>query len=38
MRQPPNVILTGEVRDKEGMEQALAYAETGHLLFGNITC
>lgn len=31
MRQPPNVILTGEVRDKEGMDQALAYAETGHL-------
>jgi twitching motility protein PilU len=31
MRQAPNVILIGEIRDMEGMQQALAYAETGHL-------
>jgi len=28
MRQAPDVILIGEVRDMEGMKQALAYAET----------
>ena len=36
MRQAPNVILIGEVRDKEGMEQALAYAETGHLCLATL--
>ena len=36
MRQPPNVILIGEVRDKEGMDQALAYAETGHLCLATL--
>lgn len=36
MRQAPNVILIGEVRDKKGMEQALAYAETGHLCLATL--
>ena len=36
MRQAPNVILIGEVRDMEGMKQALAYAETGHLCLATL--
>jgi twitching motility protein PilU len=31
LRQAPDVILIGEVRSKETMEHALAFAETGHL-------
>lgn len=31
LRQSPDVILLGEVRDRESMEYAIAYAETGHL-------
>lgn len=31
LRQAPNVILIGEVRTRETMEQALTFAETGHL-------
>lgn len=31
LRQAPNVIVIGEVRSKETMEQALTFAETGHL-------
>lgn len=31
LRQAPNVILIGEVRDRETMEHALMFAETGHL-------
>lgn len=31
LRQAPDVILLGEVRDKTTMEYAVAYAETGHL-------
>lgn len=31
LRQAPDVILIGEVRDKETMEYAIAFAETGHL-------
>ncbi len=31
LRQAPDVILLGEIRDKETMEYAIAYAETGHL-------
>jgi twitching motility protein PilU len=31
LRQAPDVILVGEVRDREAMEYALSYAETGHL-------
>ncbi|MEZ5594029.1 MAG: PilT/PilU family type 4a pilus ATPase [Gammaproteobacteria bacterium] len=32
LRQAPDVILIGEVRDREAMEQAIAFAETGHLV------
>lgn len=31
LREAPNVIMMGEVRDQDTMQQALAYAETGHL-------
>ena len=31
LRQAPDVILMGEVRDRETMEHAIAFAETGHL-------
>ena len=31
LRQAPDVILVGEVRDAETMEHAIAFAETGHL-------
>lgn len=36
MRQAPDVILIGEVRDMEGMKNALAYAETGHLCLATL--
>ncbi|MDX1605031.1 MAG: PilT/PilU family type 4a pilus ATPase [Candidatus Competibacterales bacterium] len=32
LRQAPDVILVGEVRDRAGMEAAIAFAETGHLV------
>jgi twitching motility protein PilU len=31
MRQAPDMIVIGEIRDQETMQHALAYAETGHL-------
>lgn len=31
LRQAPDVIMIGEVRSRETMEQAIAFAETGHL-------
>ena len=31
LRQAPDVILIGEIRDAEAMEMAIAFAETGHL-------
>lgn len=31
LRQAPDVILLGEIRDREAMEYAIAFAETGHL-------
>ena len=31
LRQAPDVILMGEIRDRETMEHAIAFAETGHL-------
>ena len=31
LRQAPNVVMIGEVRDAETMRMALSYAETGHL-------
>ncbi|MDI1300211.1 PilT/PilU family type 4a pilus ATPase [Methylotenera sp.] len=36
MRQAPDVILIGEVRDMEGMKNAMAYAETGHLCLATL--
>jgi len=32
LRQAPNVILIGEIRTRETMEHAVAFAETGHLV------
>jgi len=34
LRQAPDVILIGEIRDTETMEHAIAFAETGHLCLG----
>jgi twitching motility protein PilU len=31
MREAPDLIMIGEIRDRETMQQAIAYAETGHL-------
>jgi twitching motility protein PilT len=36
MREDPDVILIGELRDEETFAAALAAAETGHLVFGTI--
>ena len=36
LREDPNVILVGEMRDFETIETALTAAETGHLVFGTI--
>jgi twitching motility protein PilU len=36
LRQAPDVILIGEVRDTETMEAAIAFAETGHLCLGTL--
>jgi len=36
LRQAPDVILIGEVRDKETMEAAIAFAETGHLCLSTL--
>lgn len=36
MRQAPNVILIGEIRDMDSMQQALTYAETGHLCLATL--
>ena len=33
LRQDPDVILVGEVRDHETAQMALSAAETGHLVF-----
>ena len=32
LRQAPDVILIGEIRDREAMDHAIAFAETGHLV------
>src|SRR3546814_19577913 len=32
LRQAPDVIMIGEVRTREGMDHATAFADTGHLL------
>jgi twitching motility protein PilU len=36
LRQAPDVILIGEIRDKETMEHAITFAETGHLCMGTL--
>lgn len=36
LRQAPDVILIGEIRDSETMEHAIAFAETGHLCLGTL--
>ncbi len=36
LRQAPDVILIGEIRHKETMEHAVAFAETGHLALGTL--
>ena len=36
LRQAPDVILIGEIRDTETMEAAIAFAETGHLCLGTL--
>src|SRR5438874_10259897 len=36
LRQAPDVILIGEVRDRETMDHAVAFAETGHLCFATL--
>ena len=36
LRQAPNVILVGEIRDRDTMEIALNAAETGHLVFSTL--
>ena len=36
LRQAPDVILIGEIRDKETMAQAIAYAQSGHLCLATL--
>jgi twitching motility protein PilU len=36
LRQAPDVILVGEIRDAETMEHAIAFAETGHLCLSTL--
>jgi twitching motility protein PilU len=36
LRQAPNVVLMGEIRDRETMEHALSFAETGHLCMATL--
>jgi twitching motility protein PilU len=36
LRQAPDVILIGEIRDRETMEYAVAFAETGHLCMATL--
>ena len=36
LRQAPDVILIGEIRDHETMEHAVAFSETGHLCLGTL--
>lgn len=35
-REAPDVILVGEIRDREAMQQLLAYADTGHLCLATV--
>jgi twitching motility protein PilU len=36
LREAPDVILIGEIRDQQTMKQAIAYAETGHLCLATL--
>jgi twitching motility protein PilU len=36
MREAPNVIMIGEIRDRDTMQQAIAYSETGHLCLSTL--
>jgi twitching motility protein PilU len=36
LRQAPDVILIGEIRDRETMDHAIAFAETGHLCLATL--
>jgi twitching motility protein PilT len=36
MREDPDIIFVGEIRDKETAESALSLAETGHLVFSTL--
>lgn len=36
LRQAPDVIMIGEIRDRNTMKQAIAYAETGHLCLSTL--
>lgn len=36
LRQAPDVVLIGEIRDQETMESAIAFAETGHLCLATL--
>ena len=36
LRQAPDVILLGEIRDRDTMEHAIAFAETGHLAMATL--
>jgi twitching motility protein PilU len=36
LRQAPDVILIGEIREREVMDHAIAFAETGHLALGTL--
>ncbi|MDD3447497.1 MAG: PilT/PilU family type 4a pilus ATPase [Gammaproteobacteria bacterium] len=36
MREAPNIILIGEIRDMETMQYAMSYAETGHLVLSTL--
>ena len=36
MRQDPDVVLVGEIRDRQTMETALTLSETGHLVFSTL--
>jgi twitching motility protein PilU len=36
LRQAPDVIMIGEIRDRDTMQYAMAYAETGHLCLSTI--
>lgn len=36
LRQAPDVLLIGEIRDRETMDAAISFAETGHLVFSTL--